>query len=102
MSDTISAKELALLAGTDAKSMRRFIRAQAQTDAAVIGACGQGNRYEIDVTDAAALVEAFKAHGGRKAHAPSQSRSLDVLAALVFGTPDEDDADDEGAFDADA
>lgn len=87
---TITAKELAVLCETDPKSMRRFIRAQAKAgDGSIIDACGQGNRYNIDVDDAKALVAAFKASA--RSHAPNAPvRSAEALQALVFGTPDTD------------
>lgn len=57
----VSAKALALACDTDAKSMRRFIRAQASKDDAIISACGQGNRYAITPAQAKRLVAAFRA-----------------------------------------
>lgn len=63
MSETtfVTAKSLATQAGVTPKRMRRFIRAQAKTDAAVIGACGAGNRYAISEGDAKRLLAAFAA-----------------------------------------
>lgn len=89
---TITAKELALLAGTDAKSMRRFIRAQAKAgDGAIIDACGQGNRYNIDADDARALLAAFAASNrANRTNAPV--RSVEALQALVFATDETDEA----------
>jgi hypothetical protein len=79
---TITAKELALLCETDPKSMRRFIRSQAKASGSIIDACGQGNRYAIDVLDADALVQAFKA--SNRSHAPqAPARSVDELRALL-------------------
>lgn len=57
----VTAKALAARAGVSAKRMRRFIRSQAKTDAAVIGACGAGNRYAISEADAKRLLVAFAA-----------------------------------------
>jgi hypothetical protein len=82
---TITAKELAVLCETDPKSMRRFIRSQAKAgDGAIIDACGQGNRYNIDVEDAKRLVNAFKA--SNRSHATNvPARSASELQDLVFG-----------------
>jgi hypothetical protein len=80
---TITAKELALLCDTDPKSMRRFIRAQAKAgDGSIIDACGQGNRYAIDASDANALVNAFKA-SNRSHSSNAPARSVDELRAML-------------------
>jgi len=79
---TITAKELAVLAGTDAKRMRSFIRSSAKTGSGLLDACGQGNRYAIDVADASAIVAAFKA--SNRTHASQAApRSLAELRALL-------------------
>lgn len=66
--ETMTAKEIAIACNTDAKRMRRFIRAQAKQDKPLLAACGQGNRYAIPAATAKALIAAFKA-----AHAPKES-----------------------------
>lgn len=82
----VTAKELAKMAGTDGKRMRRFIRAQAQEKGAIIGACGQGNRYAISASDARKLVNAFwKANPSLAPKAPARKRTpkTDAPAAAV-------------------
>lgn len=72
MSNPITSKQLVIMAreagatlpsdsAKAAKRMRSFIRRQAKTDAAIIGACGQGNRYGMGKREADALVAAFVA-----------------------------------------
>lgn len=65
--------------GITPKAFRRFVRAQAKTDAAVIGACGQGNRYGISQAEARKLVAAY-----RKAHATSVTADKETAAAQAL------------------
>lgn len=67
---TFSAKEVAGQLGINPKRFRAFVRTQAKGDAAIIGACGQGNRYGITKQDAAKLIAAYrKAHPSANADA---------------------------------
>src|SRR4051794_2324146 len=56
MAQELAAKEVAAMLGITPKAFRRFVRSQAKTDAAIIGACGQGNRYGITQAEARKLV----------------------------------------------
>jgi hypothetical protein len=91
--ETFTAKELAAACETDAKTFRRFVRMQAAAgDRAIIGACGQGNRYAVKPDEARMLIGAFAAwRAGRKTNA-EQRTGADVLAALAI-THDETDAE---------
>lgn len=75
---TFSAKEVASQLGINPKRFRAFVRTLARSDAAIIAACGQGNRYGITKGDAAKLIAAYrKAHPNHvmpKAHAPKAPR----------------------------
>lgn len=79
MPNTLSAKEVAKMAGTDAKRLRRFIR----SDSSGITACGQGNRYEFTQAQARKLVAAFN-----KANSPKQDEAT--------ASPKQDEATDAG------
>lgn len=72
----LAAKEVASMLGITPKAFRRFVRTQAKTDAAIIGACGQGNRYGITQAEARRLVSAY-----RKAHATSVPVDREQAAA---------------------
>lgn len=85
---TFTAKELAAACGTDGKTFRRFVR-----ESGIIDACGQGNRYGISKSDAHALIDAFKAKGVRKAHAPE--RSVDDVLALLADDVESDDVESD-------
>lgn len=70
MPNTLSAKEVAKMAGTDPKRFRRFIRSQG-------GGIGQGNRYEFTQSEAKRLVAAFaKANSPKAPDAPKPAISL--------------------------
>lgn len=75
----LAAKEVAAMLGITPKAFRRFVRTQAKTDAAIIGACGQGNRYGITQTEARRLVSAY-----RKAHATSVQADPNETAEAVL------------------
>lgn len=99
---TFTAKELALLAGTDAKTFRRYVRAQAASTTPIVHACGQGNRYGFSQEDAHALVEGFAAWRRTNGRKDAPARTLAELHALMQqdedGFPgDEIDPEDEGA-----
>jgi hypothetical protein len=64
---TFSAKEVAAQLGINPKRFRAFVRTLAKSDAPIISACGQGNRYGITKGDAAKLIAAY-----RKAHPSTQ------------------------------
>jgi hypothetical protein len=90
MATSFTAKEMAALCGTDPKTFRRYVRAQATHDDAIASACGQGNRYGFDAEQARALRDGFAAWAASKGtHAPERT-----LAEL------EDALDDSGEEDA--
>lgn len=84
MATQFTAKEMALLCNTDAKTFRRFVRSQAASDTPIINACGQGNRYTFDSETARRLRDAFATWADRKrTNAPE--RSIDELNAMIDG-----------------
>jgi hypothetical protein len=94
MAQQFTAKEMALLCGTDAKTFRRFVRSQAASDQPIINACGQGNRYTFDAETARRLRDAFGSWAERKrSNAPE--RSIADLESLI--SDDESDESDENA-----
>lgn len=98
MATQFTAKEMAVLCGTDAKTFRRFVRSQAANDQPIINACGQGNRYTFDAETARRLRDAFASWDARKrSNAPARSES--ELNALIEDG-DEIDGDDEGEEEA--
>lgn len=81
MNNDITAKELALVAGTTPKAMRRFIRAADE-------GCGRGNRYAFSPAEAKAIIAAFRTAAANRSTTAAPVRSLDELNELL--------ADDEG------
>lgn len=59
--EKISAKQAAIQLGTDARTLRKFIRSSNDFDAV-----GQGNRYEFDTKEMKRLKKAFTAWSGNK------------------------------------
>lgn len=60
--DTVSAKELARQLGTDARTLRKFLR----SDASPVEPPGQGGRYEFTAKQVKKVTKAFEAWGTRK------------------------------------
>lgn len=86
ITNDITAKELALLAGVNAKAFRRFIRA---TDSG----CGKGNRYGFSPSEAKALLAGFKAAQANRASTAQPTRTAEELEALLA---DDDEVTTEG------
>lgn len=62
MAETFSAKQVATRIGTDAKTLRKFLRSGASPYEAV----GQGGRYEFPVADLADIKKTFMKWQGKK------------------------------------
>lgn len=75
--DGLSAKEAAHKIGTDARSLRKFLRSRS-------GLVGQGNRWVIDPEDLAQLKIDFEAH----------SRPKKEVVAIVMQDDDDDEIED--------
>lgn len=69
----LSAKEAAKAIGTDARTLRKFIR----SDNSGFDACGQGNRYEFNSNEVKALKKAFVAWAGgtTKTEKPTEAKT---------------------------
>jgi len=80
----LSAKEAAAAIGTDARTLRKFLRSRS-------GLIGQGNRWEIDPDEVDELKEQFEAWGKGKAARAEKATKPPVDDDEV----DTIDADDE-------
>lgn len=99
MATQFTAKEMATLCGTDAKTFRRFVRSQAASDTPIINACGQGNRYAFDAETARRLRDAFATWSDRKrTNAPE--RSLETLQTILGDDVNDDAYDDDESGDS--
>ena len=66
--EKFSAKEAAIQLGTDARTLRKFIRSAPK--GLSIDPVGQGNRYEFTAKDIKSMKKAFTAWGGKKVETP--------------------------------
>lgn len=67
--EKLSAKQAAIEIGTDARTLRKFLR----SDSSTFEPCGQGNRYEFTAKQLKKLQREFDAWGS-KAKSPSKSK----------------------------
>lgn len=81
--EKISAKAAAIEIGTDARTLRKFLR----SDSSTFEPCGQGNRYEFTKSQMKKLAKEFAAWGGGKS-TPKKGTKQPVAQE-----PDDDDAD---------
>ena len=94
--EPLSAKEAATELGTDARTLRKFLRKRN-------GLVGQGQRWAIDRKDIKALKKEFdawakgkpeaKADDGGKPEKPAKEKSLPKTDEEIYGS--NDDLDDE-------
>lgn len=94
--EKFSAKEAAIQLGTDARTLRKFIRSSDQFDSV-----GQGNRYEFTKSEIKALKKAFSAwaNGSKKKATATTSEKINEdidEQDEVDATTEEVDLDDEG------
>lgn len=95
--EKISAKQAAIQLGTDARSLRKFLRSSSDFDAV-----GQGNRYEFDKAEMKKLKKLFNAKkvtGTDKEVAANTKHDLDINASVeeqdeIDATTEEVDLDD--------
>lgn len=95
--EKFSAKEAAIQLGTDARTLRKFIRSSDDFDAV-----GQGNRYEFTSKEIKALKKKFDAWNGKKSK-PAEKPSKKETKVLddEVEVPD-DEATDEDPFPEDS
>ena len=85
----LSAKEAAALLGTDARTLRKFLRSES-------GLVGQGQRWEIAPDEVDALKARFEAAVKNKAASPKKTKAKDAPARRVSQVDaDELEDDDE-------
>ena len=77
---TFSAKQVATRIGTDAKTLRKFLRSSSSTYDAV----GQGGRYEFPIESLESIAREFKSwQSGKRYPAKSEKPQVDSGAALT-------------------
>lgn len=95
--DALSAKEAATLIGTDARTLRKFLRSQH-------GLVGQGQRWAISSDDIPALKDKFEAWHKPKAESTDKPKAKAAKAAPpaddLEADFDDDDLIDEDELDA--
>lgn len=82
--EKLSAKQAAIEIGTDARTLRKFLR----SDSSTFEACGQGNRYEFAKGEIKKLKKEFAAWGGGKSPAKSKKEP-------IAQEPDDDEITDD-------
>lgn len=91
--DTLAAKQVAQLVGTEAKTLRQFFR----SDASTVKPVGSGGRYEFDKADVPQIKEEFEAW--KSAHAARGTKrgkvKSDVAAEVVEEVEGIDELEDE-------
>lgn len=96
MPETLSAKEAAAALGTDARTLRKFLRSKAQD---VVEPVGQGKRYAITKDEIKKLKKAFLAwsEGARKKDEDEAVTDVEEVDLDDESTEidDSDDDDDE-------
>lgn len=93
MTDTLSAKEAAQELGTDARTLRKFLRSKAQD---VIEPVGQGKRYSISRSEVKKLKKAFLAWS-ENTHKTQEDvayeEAIDDIPEEFEGIEDQDEID---------
>lgn len=74
MMATITAKELAVACETDARTVRKFLRSDANT----ISPVGKGSRYAIEKRQVKSLTKAFKAWDAARHPAPEVTDEVEA------------------------
>jgi hypothetical protein len=101
MAEKISAKQAAIEVGTDARTLRKFLR----SDASPFDAVGQGNRYEFTKGEVKKLKKLFLAWGnGSKKQAKvieEDPTEEEPEEAYEDADPDEEDPFPDGPSDED-
>ena len=87
--EKFSAKEAAIQIGTDARTLRKFIRGAKDLP---IEPVGQGNRYEFTKVEIKALKKAFLAWGGGKSPKVSDKKKTKDKDPIMDMTQEELDA----------
>lgn len=94
-----TAKEIAVLAGTTAKRMRSFIRAQDEKGTPIVDPVGSGARYSFTAAEAHALVQGFRVRrisAGSPVTRDAETLRMLLADALADAETDaETDADDD-------